>query len=175
MIKGKIDDTIAKKRLISIKAKGNNLATPMRAIANMLENSVKKNFDVGGRFSKAGSPIGGSNKWEPVDNPLLKGTTLKRSGMLQRSITNTSDNKSATVSSGLIYARFQNDGGKTKPHVIKAKLKQALAFLKGGTNLIRTQVNHPGSNIPARPFMVAQPEDIEYAKEVIADHLSKKN
>ena len=39
----------------------------------------------------------------------------------------------------------------TKPHVVKPKHKQAVAFEAGGDEVIRSQVFHPGS--PGVPFM----------------------
>lgn len=69
---------------------------------------------------------------------------------------------------GVIYAAIQEFGGKTRPHIIKPKYKKALRWvssqgafvaIKGRrlrTNTIYAfakEVHHPGSNIPARPYM----------------------
>ena len=53
----------------------------------------------------------------------------------------------------MVYAAIHHFGGRTKPHVIRAKNAKALA-LPGGP---RRSVNHPGSNIPARPFLTITP------------------
>lgn len=55
----------------------------------------------------------------------------------------------ALVGTNVPYARIHQLGGKTRPHVIKPKNKKALAF---GGRVVKS-VNHPGSNIPARPFL----------------------
>jgi len=174
-----VDDSSARVILRKIEARGKNLSGPMDRIATALRNSVQENFRVGGRFSQEGSIRGGQRKWDPVKNiPTLrsgheKGKTLLRSGLLMRSITPESSATSAHVSSGLVYARIQNNGGKTKPHEIKARNGKALAFMKGGKNILCRSVHHPGSTIIARTFMVIQQEDISYAMETIADHLTR--
>ena len=172
-----IDDKNAKIIFQKLRAKGKDLRPAMYLIANALENSVKENFREGGRYKEAGSIHGGSEKWEPAKYPprggdgKARGSTLLRSGNLMKSITPSHDGESAAVSSGLVYARIQNFGGKTKPHDIIARNGKSLAFTKGGKTVLCRSVHHPGSDIPARPFMVIQQDDIEYAKETLADYL----
>mgnify|MGYP000905531104 CR=1 FL=1 len=48
------------------------------------------------------------------------------------------------------YAWIHQFGGQTKPHVITARHKKALAWNGGGPV---KRVNHPGSKIPARPML----------------------
>lgn len=81
----------------------------------------------------------------------------------------------AQVGTNVEYAAIHEFGGKTRPHTIAAKHAGALAFAKtslGGSLLIRNrkgkvkqsdynrgllvirqEVNHPGSVIPARPYL----------------------
>jgi phage gpG-like protein len=66
------------------------------------------------------------------------------------------------VGTNVAYAAIHQFGGQTKPHVIRPKFKRALAF--GG--VVVRQVQHPGSKIPARPFLALTPEDGE---DLIAD------
>lgn len=49
------------------------------------------------------------------------------------------------------YAAIHQFGGRTKAHVIRARNKKAL-FWPGAGHPVR-QVNHPGSVIPARPYL----------------------
>lgn len=84
------------------------------------------------------------------------GKILQRSGQLAGSIVQRFDNDAATVGSNKEYARIHQLGGRTKPHVIRAKTKRALSF--GG--IVVRQVNHPGSNIPARPYLKMTPRDL---------------
>lgn len=90
----------------------------------------------------------------------LSGVVLKvRTGRLRRSIfSKTYMDQSMVVgmvaSSGDVrYARIHEYGGKTAPHVIRAKNGKALAFQMGGKQRFAAYVNHPGSVIPARPYM----------------------
>lgn len=103
----------------------------------------------------------------------LSGEVLNvRSGDLRASI-NDSDPPVVTGSSVLgrvtqsgdvKYGRIHEKGGTTKPHVIEAKKGKALAFLVGGKMAFARRVNHPGSKIPARPFMA--PSLAEHAEEI---------
>ena len=179
----KIDDKAAKVLFRNLGDKAQDLASPMRRIASQLYNSIQENFDAGGRYSTPGSIMGGPNKWEKTKRPPLyssgkakgreKGTTLVRAGHLQRAITEDSDDGSAWVTASMVYARIHNFGGKTEPHEIKARNGKALAFGIEGKSILRKSVHHPGSDIPARPFMVIQDEDLEYARDTLLDHLTE--
>lgn len=132
----------------------------MKEVAGIMLDEVEENFKQQGRprwldiqsvsLARAGyKQRKGSGKAY-----LPKGRTagyqiLQDTGRLAASITQSFDAGSATVGTNLVYAKIHHFGGTTKPHVIRAKNAKALAF--GGT--FRKQVNHPGSKIPARPFM----------------------
>ncbi len=102
-----------------------------------------------------------------------------KTGRLKRSITfghatgdtiqkgrpySTSGGKRAIdVGTNVAYARIQEQGGKIPPHIIKPRVKQALAFKwpnapgglkpgKGGLFVFKS-VNHPGATIPAQPYL----------------------
>jgi hypothetical protein len=60
---------------------------------------------------------------------------------------------------GVPYAKIQEEGGVTSPHIILPKTASVLAFMDpGGAGggpgglVFAKRVNHPGSNIPARPY-----------------------
>jgi phage gpG-like protein len=90
----------------------------------------------------------------------LSGQVLQaKSGALRNSIVleMTDDGQQVTVrlfSRGDVkYAAIQEFGGRTTPHDIVPNKAKALAFLgKGGLTFAKV-VHHPGSTIPARPFM----------------------
>lgn len=126
-----------------------DLSRPMRAIALILQGSVRKNFSEGGRYDRAGSVFGGANKWKVTKNP----TPLVRMGMrggLMGSITPRSDTDTAYVSSDKPYAARQNFGAAVgaRSSLLTHKTKKA-----GGT--------------PARPWAVIQTEDLEDAKDLL--------
>lgn len=125
---------------------GTDTAGLMADIAGILEDGVQENFQQEGRPSWAGL----------APSTLLGrsagGKILQRSGKLARSITSASDTHAAQVGSNLLYAAIHHFGGKTKPHIIRPRDKQALAW-PGGRHPVR-EVQHPGSLIPARPIFV---------------------
>ena len=113
------------------------------------------------RFETETDPQG--ERWEPsgasyergpapggMGNPD-RGQTLTDTGRLRASITRIVGEDMLQVGTNVIYAGIHQFGGKTKPHVIRPKRKKALAW-PGGRHPVR-KVNHPGSNVPARPFL----------------------
>lgn len=56
-------------------------------------------------------------------------------------------------SQGVPYARIHEFGGTTRPHVIEPRNKKALRFMGRGGETFAKIVNHPGSRIPARPYI----------------------
>lgn len=96
---------------------------------------------------------------------------LESSGALLDSISSSIEGDVGIVGSNKVYARIQNDGGKTRPHKIKPRNKKALAF--GGRGPFGA-VNHPGSNIPARQFLGASDANKEeLGAEVLEFYRSK--
>lgn len=104
-------------------------------------------------FTRAMSFIGDS-----VANAARSTTLFKdRTGALRRSImrgtvVSTPDRISVDVGAGggrLQYARAVHDG--SVPHIIRAKSRQALRFVRGGDFVFRRQVRHPGTR--PRPFL----------------------
>lgn len=56
-------------------------------------------------------------------------------------------------SQGVPYARIHEFGGTTRPHVIMPRNKKALRFMGRGGETFAKIVQHPGSKIPARPYL----------------------
>lgn len=98
---------------------------------------------------------------------VQSGKILQRSGRLAGSITPSSDGTSATVGTNVVYAAIHQFGGETKAHVIEPRFKNALAF--GG--IFAKRVNHPGSKIPARPFLMLTDGDGAKIEAVMVDYL----
>lgn len=136
-------------------------AALMREIAGIMLDEVEENFEQEGRprwaqirsvsLSRAGYTRTRAGRYVFLKRNSKPGyKILQASGRLASSITPSWTADSATVGTNVVYARIQHFGGRTKPHVIKAKNAKALG-LPGGP---RKSVNHPGSVIPPRPFMV---------------------
>ena len=89
----------------------------------------------------------------------LSGEVLQeRSGALKASIVASLDTSGDTLavsiaSRGVAYAAIQEHGGVTAPHDIVPVKARALAFAGAGGQVFARRVHHPGSRIPARPFL----------------------
>jgi len=88
---------------------------------------------------------------------------LKRSIIQGRPYSKAGGNRAIDVGTNVEYARIQEFGGKIPPHVIRPRVKSALAFKwanapsgmkpgKGG-KFVFLSVNHPGSIIKAQPYL----------------------
>lgn len=132
----------------------------MTRLARIMRNAVLDNFAAGGRPA-----------WAPRKYPAAREGSglLQASGRLRNSIAPSSTNDTAVVGTNVGYAAIHNFGGKTSPHLIRPKKGKALKF--GGR--FAKQVNHPGSNIPARPFMTLQPEDEKALSDAVAEYLAQ--
>lgn len=119
---------------------GRNMSPVMGAVATELARQTEKNFAAEGR-----------PKWLGIQPREGRegGKILQDTGQLAASISTSSDATSASIGSNKVYAAIHQFGGKTSPHIIRPRNKKALAF---GGRVVKS-VNHPGSNIPARPFL----------------------
>lgn len=140
----------------------------MAAVAGILHASTIRNFEEQGRpkwrdlaaSTKLSRAVNGRD-WKAARSGgkmevRQPGMILNNTGMLKNSVQMSSSASVAVVGSNKVYAAIHQFGGRTKPHVIRAKHKRALSF--GG--IVVRQVNHPGSNIPARPFLRLTPRDL---------------
>lgn len=159
MIEFKVDNT----DLAGIAAKLAGLSNTlplMREIAGIMESAVEDNFAAQGR-----------PKWMGLHPQTAAkrpgGKILQASGRLASSIVKAVDASSATVGTNVKYAAIHQFGGQTKPHVIRAKNKKALFF--GGH--FAKSVNHPGSKIPARPFLSLTATDMSEIEQAALNYL----
>ena len=76
----------------------------------------------------------------------------------------------AVVGTAKPYAAAHQFGAVTKPHVIRARNGKALKIPGVG---FRRSVNHPGSTIPARPFLGIGPDDEKKLLDIFRDELHK--
>lgn len=129
----------------------------LAAIGNLAVKSITKNFIDGGR----------PNAW--AKSKKTKGKTMIGTGFLYTHIHYTVDNEGTTIATPPTkYAAILHFGGKTRPHEIRAKKRKALHFL----GIFRKKVNHPGSDIPARPYMILQDEDIQAMEKMMVLHIT---
>jgi phage virion morphogenesis protein len=109
-------------------------------------------------FEDEADPVTGT-KWEPLKYPRESGSTgslLRDQSILYPSRRHIDTPEGTTLGSHLIYARIHQEGGQTGAHTIRPNRAQALRF---NGRLVK-KVNHPGSRIPARPYM-GVPQDFD--------------
>jgi phage virion morphogenesis protein len=130
-----------------------------------LLKSVEANFDAEGRPAW--------EDWDPAYGEMKEAgdKILTASGQLRRSMTHDPDSSGVTIGSDLEYAAIHQFGGKTKPHEIRARHAQALHFFMGQTEAFAKVVQHPGSVIPARPFLKFTDDDWADVAHIIEQHL----
>jgi phage gpG-like protein len=94
-----------------------------------------------------------------IDEALVKGTygIKTNTGRLRQSLTavvmQRGHDVEGIVGTNLVYARIQEIGGKTRPHIIQAVDAKALRFWGKDGLTFRKLVHHPGSKIPAHYYM----------------------
>lgn len=135
-----LEDVLQRTQLIERRT-GERMAL-MRNVSGIMLDEVEENF------AQQGRP-----RWADLQSVQIRRGAgykiLQSTGRLAASISRSFDATSASVGTNLVYARIHQFGGKTRAHVIRAKNKKALYTPFGP----RKSVQHPGSNIPARPFL----------------------
>jgi phage gpG-like protein len=107
-------------------------------------------------FEQEADPVTGA-KWKPLQSPNPKGSMLRRHSILYNSRTHIgfADGR-AVLGSNMVYARIHQEGGRTAAHDIRPVQAKALRF----NGRFAGKVHHPGSTLPARPYM-GIPRDFE--------------
>jgi len=119
------------------------------------------------RFERGEGP--GGIEWPISLRALMKGEqTLIKSGRLRDSIAARSDATRAEWGTNVEYAGIHQFGGTTRPHVIVAKRAKALNIPGIGP---RKKVNHPGSKIPARPYLGLDAADEAAIMDIVENWL----
>lgn len=160
-IKIELKDDQITRLFSSLQKKLGNLTPVMKQIAGIMHDAVEENFEQQGR-----------PRWKPSKRARREGgKTLQDTGRLAASIKPKHTANSAVVGTNVVYAAIHQFGGKTGPHVIKPKNKKAL-FWPGAKHPVKS-VNHPGSDIPARPFLSLTDDDWTEIRETMARYLLK--
>lgn len=68
------------------------------------------------------------------------------------------------------YGKFVRGG--TKPHKIRARLKQALRFEIGGTEFFATEVNHPGTK--PNPYHIRTAQNLRLRVQGIVNRMTRR-
>ncbi|MDD5762213.1 MAG: phage virion morphogenesis protein [bacterium] len=165
LIEIEVDDRDIREALSRLAAKVRDLTPAMKNIGEYLQRSTWERF--GQQKDPSGKP------WA-----RLKPSTLARkktskilieSSRLRDSIAYRAGSDQVEVGTNVEYAAIHQFGGKTRPHKIKARPGKAL-FWPGASHPVAS-VNHPGSQIPARPFLGVSDEDKSEILDILRDHV----
>ena len=143
----------------------------MRRCADVLASAAEDAFD------GEADPVTGA-KWQPLAASTAAARTaaghagkiLQLTVSLASSLERDFGRNYAVVGTAKPYAAAHQFGATTKPHVIRARNGKALKIPGVG---FRRSVNHPGSTIPARPFLGIGPEDKKELLDIFHDELHK--
>lgn len=156
-----VNDTEFRARIARLGHNLGNLTPALREIGDLMLLSVKRNFEGEGR----------PGKWTKSARAQREGgQTLSDTGRLRNSFTSKVSARKVTVGTNVKYAAIHHFGGKTRAHVIRPKKGKALNIPGIG---LRASVNHPGSRIPARPFLLLQEQDKASILTILQRHLDR--
>ncbi|QPJ63713.1 MAG: phage virion morphogenesis protein [Candidatus Nitronauta litoralis] len=139
--------------------------------------SITKNFEVGGRYSEAGSWRGGDKKWKPLSIVTLLGGEAfgekgkgkfrkKKDGSLTKRGQKRLDGKKILIGQGNLLNSISS--------------KADIDSVQWGTNMIYAAIHNFGGkagrgkkvDIPARPYLVLQDQDLDEMTAVLDDYLT---
>lgn len=145
------------RRLHIIKRNGGDLQKPLAEIGEIILSSIEENFLQEGRYKSADTWHGGTNRWVDLAESTKEqrrkkgkwpGKKLQMSqGGLAASITANISGDTLEIGTNKVYGAIQQLGG------------------KAGRNR--------SVNIPARPFLVVQDNDLDEAIDILGNHITK--
>lgn len=159
----------------SLVAAGRETTPLMRDLGQLMREATQDAFE------EERDPVTGA-KWAPLSPAYRRqrmeaghdGKILQLSGELATSITLQYGNGFARVGTNRPHAAAHQFGARTRAHVIRARFKHSLRFMgSGGKPVFRREVSHPGSVIPARPFLGVGEAEREEMRELVARHLKQ--
>jgi len=165
----KIEDQAVQRVFRTLIERGKDLRPFMKAVGETVVLQTEERFDNEG-------PAPDGTAW-----PKLKESTrqqkkhskmLTESGELRGSIRYRLINQySVAIGTNKVYGAIHQFGGTTPPRTIVAGNKKAL-FWPGAAHPVRA-VRHPGSDIPARPFLGLSRENSDEIVEMANHYLMR--
>lgn len=159
---------------ISIELDTSTIQEAIKRLSSVTQNMQPLMQDIGLKLAentqeRFRTNVGPDGKvWKPSERAQREGgRTLLDHGHLRDSITYAAANDQVEIGTNMVYAAIHQFGGKTSPHKIAAKRVKALSF----NGRFTKSVNHPGSNIPPRPFLGLSAEDEREVMGIIEDHI----
>jgi len=169
-----IKDHGVQEMLARIQRRVKDLTPAMRIIGEIVRTSIVRNFELGGR----------PRKWRPLSPVTLARRKGKKilmvqglGGGLAGSIHWTAHSDRAVIGTDKAYAAVHQFGAKKGSFgTVEAQVKAHIRRLKSGKRVsVRAHTRKmklPWGDIPARPFMMVQPEDWEEIKAELAEFIT---
>lgn len=176
----RIRNTRLRRALSQLSAQLRDMTGVMRALSEVMVDASARAFE------RRANPATGV-PWKPLsqgrnNQRAARGRSveniLQDTGLLVESITQPGSPGSvreigpdhALIGTNIVYAAIHQLGGKTPAHTITARRARALHIPGIG---FRHSVKHPGSAIPARPFLGISPQDMDVMRGIIRRHLER--
>lgn len=166
-----VDDSGLRTLLNRLQDQMSDMTPVMQIIGEIAKTSIKKNFEEGGRYSEAGSWKGGSQRWQPLSISTLfagkKSKYVTKSGRYRKGVEERfrSSNRHILVKEGILMGSINYRASRDE--------------VEAGTNVVYGAIHNFGGpagrglqvQIPARPYLVLQDEDLEEMGRVILEHI----
>ena len=157
-IRIEVDDGDVREGLARLIRRARNPMPALDRIGSYLEAATIRRFEL--EQAPGGAP------WRKSRRAARDGgQTLTDTGRLRNSITRRVFGDAVEVGTNVVYAAIHQFGGRTRPRVIRPRRKKAL-FFPGAGHPVRS-VNHPGSRIPARPFLGVDDTDRRQIRRIV--------
>lgn len=169
----KIDNAELQKTMAGIVDRCLHKQQAMKAIGAIVRESIITNFHEGGRPSRW-TP---SKRGKADSIPGKRPGTLRDTGRLMNSITSQAGQDKVVVGTNVEYAAVHNFGAKKFSFgTVVAKIPGHVRVWRGKSVQVRAherKMRLPWGDIPARPFMLVQNEDILDIEEVLENYIIK--
>ena len=153
------------KELAAIADRIKNNSKLLGAAGAIVRESVRKNFAAGGRPAA----------WAELKN--RDGQPLRDTGRLQNSITSAVHGDTVLVGTNVVYAATHQFGAKRGSFgSVLAEVGEHTRTRNGKSYTVRAHKRKqplPWGDIPARPFLLVQDEDVVEIEAVLADYVFK--
>jgi len=169
-IKYTIYDSELQKKVGELAARIDNRKRAMEAIGDLAKESVRTNFAQGGR----------PDSWAKLKG--RDGQPLRYPGRLMNSIGRQVDGNTVHVGTNVVYAAVHHFGAKkgsfgtfavkvgAHQRIVKQAFGKVLpAPVTAAVSAHSRSVKLPWGDIPARPFMLLQRDDVEDINQLLAD------
>ena len=146
------------------------LKPAMQIIGETVRTSIMRNFRAQGR----------PDAWQPSKRAVAEsGQTLSLTGRLRNSFTVQADNTSAIVGTNTAYAITHHFGARkgefgTVVAGVRSHVRRLASGKTAKVSAHARRVTIPFGNIPARPFMMVQPEDWTEIRSALIAHIARK-